>query len=411
MNTGLFLRHVKAARIPLLIAVAGLVLTIWVDQIRELYFLLAAAHGELGVKVGAAPTTLLLGVSVWHSARSVDRVRVPAMRALGEPAGEASRSWLPRILGASVPALMFAGVVEALNDRGLGEDAAQVSWTMPVLFALTAAGLFALFVVRRRIGRRLGFLWAAKPSTDPVVSDWSELPPYVRRINRAVTLANVAALERVPLRLGDMLYEPDQRQSHAYFPVSVVVSLHYGMDSGAAAETAAVGNEGVVGVTLFMHGESTAGSAVVQIAGEAYRLGAAALKREFDRAGAMQRLSLRYMQALVAQTTQTAVCNRHHSVEQQLCRWLLGILDRVPSGEVVVTQEMIAGVLGELGVRRESITEAAGALQRAGLIRNRRGHITVLARGGLEQTACECHDIVAAESRRLLPARLLQTRA
>jgi CRP-like cAMP-binding protein len=217
-------------------------------------------------------------------------------------------------------------------------------------------------------------------------------PPDYARIS--------AELERVPLRLGDMLYEPGQRQSHAYFPLGAVVSLHYVMESGASAETAAVGNEGVVGVTLFMHGDSTASSAVVQIAGDAYRIPAAALAREFERAGPLQRLLLRYMQALIAQTTQTAVCNRHHSVEQQLCRWLLCILDRVPSGEVVVTQEMIAGVLG---VRRESITEAAGALQRAGLIRGRRGHITVLERAGLEQAACECYAVVAAESFRLLP--------
>ena len=211
-----------------------------------------------------------------------------------------------------------------------------------------------------------------------------------------------AELERVPLRLGDMLYEPGQRQSHAYFPLSAVVSLHYVMESGASAETAAVGNEGVVGVTLFMHGDSTASSAVVQIAGDAYRLSAAALAREFERAGPLQRLLLRYMQALIAQTTQTAVCNRHHTVEQQLSRWLLCILDRVPSGEVVVTQEMIAGVLG---VRRESITEAAGALQRAGVIRSRRGHITVLERAGLERVTCECYAVVAAESLRLLPTR------
>ncbi len=207
-------------------------------------------------------------------------------------------------------------------------------------------------------------------------------------------------LERVMLRLGDMLYEPGAPQRYAYFPTSSVVSLHYIMESGASAETAAVGNEGVVGVSLFMGGDTTPSSAVVQIAGEAYRMEAAALKEEFALAGPLQRVLLRYMQALIAQTTQTAVCNRHHSVEQQLCRWLLFTLDRVPSGEVVVTQEMIAGVLG---VRRESITEAAGALQRAGLIRYRRGHITVLERPGLELAACECYRVVTAESHRLLP--------
>lgn len=208
-------------------------------------------------------------------------------------------------------------------------------------------------------------------------------------------------LERVALRLGDMLYEPGSPQRYAYFPVTSVVSLHYVMESGASAETAAVGNDGVVGVSLFMGGGTTPSSAVVHIAGDAYRLEASALREEFSRAGALQFLLLRYMQTLIAQTTQTAVCNRHHSVEQQLCRWLLFTLDRVPHGEVVVTQELIAGVLG---VRRESITEAAGALQRAGLIRSRRGHIAVLQRPGLERAACECYAVVTAESRRLLPA-------
>jgi CRP-like cAMP-binding protein len=208
-------------------------------------------------------------------------------------------------------------------------------------------------------------------------------------------------LELVTLRLGDMLYEPGARQRHAYFPATAVASLHYVMESGASAESAAVGNEGVVGVAVFMGGGTTPSSAVVQIAGQAYRLEASALMQEFDRAGAMQQLLLRYMQALIAQTTQTAVCNRHHSVEQQLCRWLLSTLDKVPSGEVVVTQEMIAGVLG---VRRESITDAAGVLQRAGLIRYRRGHIAVLERSGLATAACECYAAVTAEFHRLLPA-------
>jgi CRP-like cAMP-binding protein len=208
------------------------------------------------------------------------------------------------------------------------------------------------------------------------------------------------SLELTPLRLGDMLYEPGKPQRYAYFPTTAVVSLHYVMESGASAESAGVGHEGVVGVTLFMGGETTPSSAVVQIAGQAYRLEAGALREEFCRAGAMQELLLRYMQVLMVQTMQTAVCNRHHAVEQQLCRWLLCTLDKVPASSVVVTQEMIAGVLG---VRRESITEAAGALQRAGLIRYRRGHITVLERAGLERAACECYAVVKAESHRLLP--------
>jgi len=206
-------------------------------------------------------------------------------------------------------------------------------------------------------------------------------------------------LEQVALRLGDMLYEPGEQLQHAYFPVSAIVSLHYVMASGASASVAGVGNEGVVGISLFMGGETTPSSAVVQTAGQAYRLERRLLKQEFDRCGVMQRLLLRYTQALMAQMTQTAVCNRHHSVEQQLCRWLLATLDRIPSGQFVMTQELVAGMLG---VRRGGITEAAGRLQHAGLIRNRRGHIAVLERAGLEARACECYPVVKNEFSRLL---------
>ena len=209
-----------------------------------------------------------------------------------------------------------------------------------------------------------------------------------------------AALEYVPLRLGDMLYEPGVAQTHAYFPTTAVVSLHYVMESGASAETAGVGKEGVVGVPLFMGSETASGSAVVQIAGGAYRLEASLLQREFARGGEVQRLLLRYAQALMAQTMQTAVCMRHHAIEQQLARWLLSTIDRVPAGDVVVTQEMIAAVLG---VRRESVTQAAGVLQKSNVISYRRGHITVLSRPGLEAAACECYGVVAAELRRLMP--------
>jgi CRP-like cAMP-binding protein len=181
--------------------------------------------------------------------------------------------------------------------------------------------------------------------------------------------------------------------------VSAIVSLHYVMASGASASVAGVGNEGVVGISLFMGGESTPSSAVVQTGGQAYRLERHLLKQEFDRCGTMQRLLLRYTQALMAQMSQTAVCNRHHSVEQQLCRWLLATLDRIPSGQFVMTQELVAGMLG---VRREGITEAAGRLQHAGLIRNRRGHIAVLERAGLEARACECYPVVKNEFSRLL---------
>ena len=206
-------------------------------------------------------------------------------------------------------------------------------------------------------------------------------------------------LELVPMLLGEILYEPGGQLQHAYFPTTAIVSLHYVMESGASAETAGVGNEGVVGVSLFMGGETTPSSAVVQTAGHGYRLPGRVLKREFGRAGLMQRLMLRYTQALVTQLTQTAACNRHHSVAQQLCRWLLLTLDRIPSHELVMTQELVASMLG---VRREGITEAAGMLQRAGVIRYRRGHIAVLERAGLETRACECYTVVKKELGRLL---------
>ena len=191
--------------------------------------------------------------------------------------------------------------------------------------------------------------------------------------------------------IGKMLYEPDEQLQHAYFPTTCIVSLHYVMESGASAETAGVGNEGMVGVSLFMGGNTTSSSAVVQTAGYAYRLERRLLKQEFDRAGALQRLLLRYTQALMTQMTQTSVCNRHHSVEQQLCRWLLLTLDRLPTNELIMTQELVASMLG---VRREGITEAAGNLQRAGFISYRRGHISVLNRSGLEAHTCECYAIV-----------------
>ena len=208
-----------------------------------------------------------------------------------------------------------------------------------------------------------------------------------------------AHLELAALPLGEMLYEPGGQLKHAYFPTTAIVSLHYVMASGASAETAGVGNEGVVGISLYMGGDTTPSSAVVQTAGHAYRMEASLLKKEFSRAGPMQRLLLRYTQALIAQMTQTAACNRHHSVEQQLCRWLLLTLDRIPSHELIMTQELVASMLG---VRREGITEAAGNLQRAGLIRYRRGHISVLERSGLEACACECYAAVKKEMIRLM---------
>jgi len=208
-----------------------------------------------------------------------------------------------------------------------------------------------------------------------------------------------AHLELVPMLLGDILAEPGGHLQHAYFPTTAIVSLHYELESGASAETAAVGNEGVVGISLFMGGDTTPSSAVVKTAGHAYRLKSDLLKAEFSRGGLMQRLLLRYTQALMTQITQTAVCNRHHSVEQQLCRWLLSTIDRVPTHDLVMTQELVASMLG---VRREGITEAAGRLQHAGFISYRRGHISVLDRGGLETRSCECYEVVRKESARLL---------
>ena len=206
-------------------------------------------------------------------------------------------------------------------------------------------------------------------------------------------------LELVPMLLGDILYEPGGQMQHAYFPTNSIVSLHYVMESGASAESAGVGNEGVVGISLFMGGNTTPSSAVVQTAGHAYRISGRLLKQEFNRGGMVQGLLLRYTQALITQMSQTAACNRHHSVEQQLCRWLLLTLDRMTANELVMTQELVASMLG---VRREGITQAAGSLQEAGYIRYRRGHISVLDRKGLETRACECYGVVKKELDRLL---------
>ena len=210
----------------------------------------------------------------------------------------------------------------------------------------------------------------------------------------------LSELDLVPMPLGEVLYEPGTQMRHVYFPTTCIVSLLYVMEDGASAEIAVVGNEGIVGVSLFMGGESTTSRAVVQSAGHAYRLKGQLLKDEFYRAGPMQQLLLRYTQALLTQMAQTAVCNRHHTVDQQLCRWLLLSLDRLPSNDLTMTQELIANMLG---VRREGVTEAAGELQRAGLIEYRRGHITVLNRAGLEARVCECYAVVKKELDRLLP--------
>lgn len=233
----------------------------------------------------------------------------------------------------------------------------------------------------------------------------SSIQPQQNHLLAALPAADfaplAAQLELVAMPLGEMLYEPGMQLHHAYFPTSCIVSLHYVMESGASAESAGVGNEGMVGISLFMGGETTSSSAVVQTAGYAYRLDRRLLKQEFERGGVLQRMLLRYTQALMTQMSQTGVCNRHHSVEQQLCRWLLLTLDRMPSNDLIITQELVAGMLG---VRREGITESAGNLQRAGYINYRRGHISVLNRSGLEATVCECYAVVKAEMKRLLSA-------
>jgi CRP-like cAMP-binding protein len=207
-------------------------------------------------------------------------------------------------------------------------------------------------------------------------------------------------LEDVSMPLGKVIYEPGIEMSHVYFPTTSIVSLLYVMEDGSSAEIAIIGNEGIVGISLFMGGETTTSHAVVQSAGHAYRLKGQILKNEFFHGGPMQHLLLRYTQALLTQMAQTAVCNRHHSIDKQLCRWLLLSLDRLPSNELCMTQELIANMLG---VRREGVTSAAGHLQRAGLIHYNRGKITVIDRPGLEARVCECYQVVKNEFDRLLP--------
>jgi len=207
-------------------------------------------------------------------------------------------------------------------------------------------------------------------------------------------------LEPVEMPLGKVVYESGRHLDNVYFPTTCIVSLLYVLESGASAEIAVVGNEGMVGVSLFMGGETTPSRAVVQSAGSAFRLSGAVMKAEFTRGRTMQHLMLRYTQSLITQMAQTAVCNRHHSVDQQLCRWLLLSIDRLPSPEITMTQELIANMLG---VRREGVTEAAGKLQDAGVISYRRGHIKVLDRPKLEKMSCECYEVVRLETDRLLP--------
>ncbi len=206
-------------------------------------------------------------------------------------------------------------------------------------------------------------------------------------------------LELIAMPLGDVIYESGGKLHYVYFPTTAIVSLHYLLENGGSSEIAGVGNEGVLGISLFMGGDTTPSRAVVQTGGHGYRLRSDILMEEFNRAGPVLRLLLRYTQALITQMSQTAVCNRHHTVRQQLCRWLLLTLDRLPSNELTMTQELIANMLG---VRREGVTEAAGRLQEQGYISYRRGHITVLNRKGLETDVCECYAVVKKEFARLL---------
>lgn len=210
-------------------------------------------------------------------------------------------------------------------------------------------------------------------------------------------------IEAIDLPLGKVLYEPGSKMNHVYFPSSAIVSLLYALENGSSAEIAVVGNEGVVGISIFMGGESTSSRAVVQSAGKGYRIKSTIILEEFNRSGALMHLLLRYTQALITQMSQTAVCNRHHTLDQQFCRWLLLNLDRLTSNELVMTQELIANMLG---VRREGVTEAALKVQKAGLIKYTRGHITILDRLGLEKRTCECYNLVKLEYARLLPDKI-----
>jgi CRP-like cAMP-binding protein len=210
-------------------------------------------------------------------------------------------------------------------------------------------------------------------------------------------------LEKVQMPLGQVLYESGRTMDYVYFPITAIVSLLYVLENGASAEIAIVGNEGIVGISLFMGGDSTPSRAVVQSAGQGFRLYAQTMKDEFNRVGPVLHLLLRYTQALITQMTQTAVCNRHHSLDQQLCRWLLLSLDRLKGNELVMTQELISDMLG---VRRSSVSDASLKLQSAGLINYQRGRISVLDRKGLEKRSCECYAVVKKEYSRLLPARL-----
>ena len=255
-------------------------------------------------------------------------------------------------------------------------------------------------VIHHQLGEDNLDLKKQAPNLKPV----SQHHPNQNHILAALHLDDISSLkphlQLVLLPVGKMLYEPSEPLRYAYFPISCIISLQHMLESGKTSETASVGNEGMVGAVLFMGGVSTPSSAVVQMSGYAYQLDSSVLKQIFNNNMAFQRLLLRYTQVLITQISLTAVCNRHHSLQQQLCRWLLLTLDRLPSNEITMTQELVAGMLG---VRREGITEAAGHLQSAGLISYRRGHIKVISRTKLETHVCECYGVLKKELLRLLP--------
>jgi len=232
------------------------------------------------------------------------------------------------------------------------------------------------------------------------IKDQNELFRYIPDEEWARLLPHI---ELVDLPLGKVLYEPGMKMRYVCFPSTAIVSLLYAAEDGSSAEIAIVGREGVVGISIFMGGESTSSRAVVQSAGFGYRINSSLVLDEFNKSGPVMHLLLRYTQALITQMSQTAVCNRHHTLDQQFCRWLLLSLDRLSGNELVMTQELIANMLG---VRREGVTEAALKMQKAGLIRYARGHITILDRAGLEQRTCECYRVVKEEYDRLLPRKM-----
>ncbi len=256
----------------------------------------------------------------------------------------------------------------------------------------------------KRANERVGKASCAPTKDGSTLAAFARHSPHQNHLLNALPKIDfdrlASHLELIPLGLGDVLYESGARLRHVYFPTTSIISLLYVMEDGASAEIAIVGNEGILGISLFMGGDTTPSRAIVQSAGYAFRLRADLLRNEFGRFGPTMHLLLRYTQALITQMAQTAVCNRHHSVDQQLCRWLLLSLDRLASNELSMTQELIANMLG---VRREGVTEAAGNLQDAGLIHYRRGKITVLDRPGLEARSCECYQVVKTEFDRLLP--------